>query len=63
MSAAQAIVLVAAAALLLAGVVPLLAKVSAVIAGDTPARRVLDAVWTALPIAFLVTLIVWVAAS
>lgn len=63
MSDARWIILAAAALLVLAGVVPLLARVSAVIAGDTPARRGLDMLWTALPVAFLVGLIVWVAAS
>jgi hypothetical protein len=61
MTDARWIVLSAAAVLALAGVLPLVRRVSAVIAGTTPARRLLDAVWTALPLGFLVALLVWVA--
>jgi hypothetical protein len=63
MSDARWIILAAATLLVLAGVLPLLLRVSAVIAGDTPARRVLDVLWTALPVAFLVALLVWVAVA
>jgi len=59
MSDARWIVLAFAALLVLAGVLPLLRRVSAVIAGGTPVRRLLDAVWTALPLGFLVALLVW----
>lgn len=63
MSDARWIILAAAVLLVLAGVLPLLLRVSAVIAGDTPARRALDVLWTALPVAFLVALLVWVAVA
>ena len=57
MADARWIVLAAAVLLVLAGVGPLLRRASAVIAAETRARRLLDAVWTALPIAFLAVLL------
>lgn len=52
-----------ATALILAGVVPLLARASRLLAAPTRGRRALDAVWLLVPVGLLAGLVVAVAAS
>ena len=63
MTEARWIVLAFATALVLAGVVPLLARATRLLAAPTRGRRALDAVWLVVPVAALGALVAAVAAS